>query len=84
MCFKRCKLRIKFQCPLCAKWAETHEVTKLVCLLHQSFQAHRAKINPKKVYGPTQVKCWLLISNIFYAMNFQHILEMMEFNLWHF
>ena len=24
------------------------------------------------VYGPTQVKCWLLISSIFDAMNFQH------------
>ena len=34
--------------------------------------------------GPTQVKCRLLISSIFYVMNFQHLLEMLEFNLWHF
>ena len=34
--------------------------------------------------GPTQVKCWLLISSIFYVMNFWHFLEMLEFNLWHF
>ena len=26
------------------------------------------------VYGPTQVKCPLLISSIFDAMNFQHLL----------
>ena len=36
------------------------------------------------VLGPTQVKCRLLISSIFYVMNFQHFLEMLEFNLWHF
>ena len=37
----------------------------------------------KKVlmYGPTQVKCRLLISSIFDAMNFQHFPEMLEFNL---
>ena len=34
--------------------------------------------------GSTQVKCWLLISRIFHATNFRHILEMPEFNLWHF
>ena len=34
--------------------------------------------------GLTQVKCRLLISSIFYAMNFQHFLEMLDFNLWHF
>ena len=34
--------------------------------------------------GPTQVKCRLLISSNFYAMNIWHFLEMMEFNLWHF
>ena len=27
------------------------------------------------------IKCRLLISSIFYALNFRHILEMMEFNL---
>ena len=32
------------------------------------------------VYGPTQVKCRLLISSIFDAMNFQHFYEMLEFN----
>ena len=32
-------------------------------------------------YGPPQVKCQLLISSIFDAMNFQHFLEMLEFNL---
>ena len=31
--------------------------------------------------GPTQVKCRLLISSIFDAMNFQHFSEMLEFNL---
>ena len=31
--------------------------------------------------GPTQVKCRLLISSIFYVMNLQHIFEMLEFNL---
>ena len=36
------------------------------------------------VYGPAQVKCQLLISSIFYAMNFQHSLKMLEFNLWDF
>ena len=35
-------------------------------------------------YGPTQVKCWLLISSFFYVMNFRHFLEMLELNLWHF
>ena len=29
-----------------------------------------------KVYGPTQVKCRLLISSIFYIMNFRHFSEM--------
>ena len=28
--------------------------------------------------GPPQVKCRLLISSIFDAMNFQHFLEMLE------
>ena len=31
--------------------------------------------------GPTQVKCWLLISSIFYAMNFRIFLEVLEFEL---
>ena len=31
--------------------------------------------------GPTQVNCRLLISSIFDALNFQHFLEMLEFNL---
>ena len=31
-------------------------------------------------YGPTQVKCQLLISSIFDAMNLQHFSEMLEFN----
>ena len=35
-------------------------------------------------YGPTQVKCRLLISNICDAMNFQHLLEMLEIMLQHF
>ena len=35
-------------------------------------------------YGPTQVKCRLLISSISYVMNFRHFLKMLEFNLWHF
>ena len=34
--------------------------------------------------GPTQVKCRLVISDIFYVMNFRHFLEMLEFDLWHF
>ena len=38
----------------------------------------------RSVKGPTQVKCRLLISSIFYVMNFRHFLEMLEFNLWHF
>ena len=33
------------------------------------------------VYGPTQVKCRLLISSIFDAMNFQHFLEMLQIML---
>ena len=37
-----------------------------------------------KLLGPPQVKCWLLISNIFYVMNFQHFSEMLEFDLWYF
>ena len=32
-------------------------------------------------YGPPQIKCWLLIPSIFYAMNFRHFLEMQEFYL---
>ena len=35
-------------------------------------------------YGPTQVKCQLLISSFFYVMNFRHFLKMLEFNLWYF
>ena len=35
----------------------------------------------KNTIGPTQVKCGLLISSIFYVMNFRHFLEMLEFNL---
>ena len=31
--------------------------------------------------GPTQVKCLLLISSIFDAMNFQHFLEKLEIML---
>ena len=34
--------------------------------------------------GPTQVKCRLLISSTFYSMNFRHILELLEFDLFHF
>ena len=34
--------------------------------------------------GPTQLKCRLLISSIYYVMNFRPFLEMLEFNLWHF
>ena len=34
--------------------------------------------------GPTQVKCRLLISSIFDAKNFQHILEMLRIMLQHF
>ena len=33
------------------------------------------------MYGSPQVKCRLLISSIFDAMNFQHFLEMLEHNL---
>ena len=33
--------------------------------------------------GPTQVKCQLLISSNFDAMNFQHFLEMLEIMLQH-
>ena len=33
------------------------------------------------ILSPTQVKCPLLISSIFDAMNFQHFLEMLEFDL---
>ena len=35
-------------------------------------------------YGPTQVKCRLLISSIFDAMNFHHFLEMLKIMLQHF
>ena len=35
-------------------------------------------------YGPTQVKCRLLISSIFEAMIYQHFSKMLEFNLQHF
>ena len=38
----------------------------------------------KNTIGPTQVKCGLLISDIFYLMNFRLFLEMLEFNSWHF
>ena len=31
--------------------------------------------------GPPQVKCRLLISSIFYEMNFRHILGMLKLNL---
>ena len=31
--------------------------------------------------GPTQVKCQLLFSSLFDAMNFQHFSEMLEFDL---
>ena len=34
--------------------------------------------------SPTQVKCRLLISSIFDAMNFQHFSEMLEFKFQHF
>ena len=61
-----------------------------------NFRSLRGHISNKKYYihtdsgfiyfiiGPTQVKCGLLISSIFYATNFRHFLEMLEFNLWHF
>ena len=42
------------------------------------------EFHQKVHYGPTQVKCWLLISSIFDAMNFQHFLEMLEIMLLHF
>ena len=35
-------------------------------------------------YGPTQVKCRLLISGIFDTINFQHFLEMLEIMLHNF
>ena len=34
--------------------------------------------------GPTQVKCRLLISSIFDAVNFKHFLEMLEIMMQHF
>ena len=34
--------------------------------------------------GPTQVKCQVLISSIFDAMNFQHFLETLEIMFQHF
>ena len=42
---------------------------------------HHSKRNDLNSYhsqGPTQVKCWLLISSIFDAMNFKHFLEKLE------
>ena len=47
----------------------------LIFLLHTNMVSY---------YGPTQVKSRLLISSIFYVMNFRHFLEIREFNLWHF
>ena len=35
----------------------------------------------EKLLGPTQVKCRLLISSIFDAMNFQHFMKMLEIML---
>ena len=37
--------------------------------------------NQIRIYHPTHVKCRLLISSIFYGMNFWHFLKMLEFNL---
>ena len=35
-------------------------------------------------YGPPQVKCQLIISSIFYAMNFRHFSEMLKIlKFWH-
>ena len=52
--------------------------------LHNKWSFLRLWCKLISYYGPTQVKCRLLISSIFYAMNFRHFLEMLEFNLWHF
>ena len=46
--------------------------------------AFKCKIKLIFNYGPTQVKFLLWISGIFYVMNLQHFLEMLEFDLWHF
>ena len=37
-----------------------------------------------QLLGPTQVNCQLLMSSIYYAMNFRHFLEMLKLDLWHF
>ena len=34
-------------------------------------------------YGPPQVKCQLIISSIFYAMNFRHFSEMLFLEFLH-
>ena len=41
-------------------------------------------IKDGKVIGPPQVKCRLLISSIFYEMNFRHLSEMLQIKFGHF
>ena len=50
------------------------------CSYFLRHQKHISKLH----IGPTQVKCGLLISDIFYVMNFRLFLEMLEFDSWHF
>ena len=52
--------------------------------MHESFVFWTLYLVPIFDNGPPQVKCRLLISSIFDAMNFQHFLEMLEIMFQHF
>ena len=69
------------------QWVKSLRIWRVIRSWNISVRLKRLKFEsllPLAAVGPTQVKCWLLISSIFYVMNFGHFLEMLEFNLWHF
>ena len=64
---------------------KTKELTDWLTVLKNNISWEKCHVLKKFFHiGPTQVKCRLLISRIFYVMNFWHFLEMLQFNLWHF
>ena len=67
-------------------WLQTVQAKPAIIISLKKFQKNFKIVCPKKVQkrskkfqkmgiGPLQVKCKLLISSIFDAMNFQHFLE---------
>ena len=67
----------QMQCATLKQWFRNSIFSSLDSELSQLFKIGHTLA---RLYGPPQVKCRLLSSSIFDAMNFQHFLEMLEHN----